>query len=237
MEFDNIPTTLLIVLLIRAFWIVVVFGFIQHILLKVIRHERLHDFVKFYNPLFRNVVWMLFAISVIFHLAKINPTVSLAVLGVILALGWQSIRDFVQGTIFRFQKGDILGQQLKVKNYSGVVSKMHNTKIELCAKNGEIMQIPYSRIISEVTTKPATTKHLKTGNVIVALPLESNVEESKNKLKEQLLNMPWVVSSKGVTIENLKPKNGKQQFKIAFSTLNTEYVERVRELLMVNGER
>ncbi len=231
MEFNNIPTTLLILLLVRAFWIVAFFGFIQHILLKVIRNERLHDFVKFYNPLLQNVAWVLFAMNVVFDFSKINPVVSLAVLGVMLALGWQSIRDFVQGTVFRFQKGDITGQRLKVKNYSGVVVKMHNTKIELRAKNGEIMQIPYSRIISEVTTKPAATKHLKTGNLVVALPVESNVEEAKSKLKEQLLNIPWVVSSKGVHIELLKPKNGKQQFKVVFSTLNAEYVERVRELL------
>lgn len=50
MDFNNIPTSLLILLLIRAFWIVAFFGFIQHILLKAIRNERLHDFVAFYTP-------------------------------------------------------------------------------------------------------------------------------------------------------------------------------------------
>ena len=228
MDFNNIPTGLLLLLLVRAFWIAAFFAFIQHVLLKIIKNEGLHDFIEYYNPLFRNIAWMLFSINVIYDLAKINPVVSLAVVGVLIALGWQSVRDFVQGTIFRFQRGDITGQRLRIKNFSGVVNKMHNTKIELNSENGEIIQIPYSQIISEVTTKPATTKHLKTGNIIIELSGESNLEKEKNKLKEQLLNLPWVVSSKGVAIENLPQKDGKQQLKITFSTLNAEYVERVR---------
>ena len=231
MNFNNIPTSLLLVLLIEAFWIAAFFAFIQHILLKAIRNERLHDFVKFYNPLLRNVVWILFSINVIYHLAKVNPVVSLAVLGVLLALGWQFIRDFMHGTIFRFQKGDITGQLLKVKKFSGLVNKMHSTKIELSTKDGEIIQIPYSRIISEVTTKPRATKHLKTGNLIINLPEGSNIEAAKNKIKEQLLNLPWVVSNKGIKIEKLEQKGGKIQLKVAFSALNVEYVERVREVL------
>lgn len=231
MTFENIPLSLLIVLLIRAFWIVTFFGFVQYVFLKAIRNERLHDVVEFYNPLVRNVTWILFTIHVIYHLAKINPIVSLAVLGTLLALGWQPARDFIQGTIFRFQKGDITGQLLKVKRYNGIINKMYNTKIELIGKDGEIVQIPYSRIISEVTTKPASAKQLKTGNVIIQLPLGSNVEETKNAIKEKLLNLPWIVSSKGVDIEKLEDKDGVQRLKVAFSTLNLAYVEQVRRLL------
>ena len=229
--FNNIPTSLLLVLLIKAFWIAISFAFVQHILLKAIRNERMHDFVKFYNPLLRNVVWILFSIHVLYQLTQVSPAVSLAVVGVLLALGWQSVRDLVQGTIFRFQKGDISGQRLHVKKYTGIVNKMHNTKIELNTKDGEIVQIPYSHIISAVTTKPTATKHLKTGVVFLDLPEGSQVEEAKNKLKEQLLNLPWIVSSKGVKIEKRVQENGTIQLKIAFSTLSVAYVERVRELL------
>ena len=229
MEFNNIPTGLLILLLIRASWIVLFFGFIQHVLLKFIRNERAHDLVEFYNPLFRNVAWVLFSINVVYNLAKINPVVSLGVLGVLLALGWTLIKNFVQGTIFRFQKGDIAGQGIKVKNYSGVVKKMHNTKIELSAENGEIVQIPYNRIIAEITSKPATTKYLKTGHLFIELPEGADVVEAKNKLKEKLLNLPWVVSNKGVKIERIEQDGGGAKLKITFSALNKEYVERVRQ--------
>ena len=201
MTFNNIPTSLIILLLIQAFWIAAFFGVIQHVIVKAIRNERWHDFIAFYNPLVRNIVWILFAISVIYNLANANPVVSLAVVGVVLALGWHAIRDFVQGTIFRFQKGDIKGQFLKVKDYSGIVNKMQDTKIELVTNNEEIIQIPYSRIISAVTTKPTATKHLKVGNILVDLPENTNVEAVKSKIKHQLLNMPWVVSNKGIKIE------------------------------------
>ena len=234
MDFNIIPTGLLLVLFIRAFWIVIFFGFIQHVLLKVIRKERWHDFIEFYNPLFRNIAWMLFAINVIYRFAKINPVVSLAVLGVLIALGWKSIRNFVQGTIFKFQKGDIVGQRLRVKRYSGVVKRMQNTKLELSTKNGEIIQIPYNKIISEVTIKPIATKYLKTGNIIVDLPKGADIEDSKKEYKRRLLNLPWVISHKGVKIEVLKYKKDRQQLKIAFSILHLEYVDRVRKAIEVS---
>jgi len=231
MDFNIIPTSLLLTLLIRAFWIVLFFGFIQHVLLKVIRKERIHDLIKFYNPLFRNLAWILFAVNAIYRLAKINPVVSLAVIGVLIALGWKSIRNFVQGTIFKFQKGDIVGQRLKLKNYSGVVKEMKHTKLELNTQNGEIIQIPYNKIISEVTIKPIATKYLKTGSIIIDLPEGSDVEQRKSEYKKRLFNSPWVISHKGIKIEHLKLKKGKQQLKIAFSVLHLEYVDRVRKAI------
>lgn len=234
MDFNIIPTSLLLALLIRAFWIVIFFGFIQHVLLKVVRKERLHDLIKFYNPLFRNVAWMLFAVYIIYRLAKINPVVSIAIVGVLIALGWKPIRNFVQGTIFKFQKGDIVGQRLKVKRYSGVVKRMDNTKLELSSKNGELIQIPYNKIVSEVTIKPVATKYLKTGRIIIDLPKGADLENSKNEYKRRLLNSPWVISHKGVKIEVSNHKKGKKQLKIAFSILNIAYVDRVRGAIEVS---
>jgi len=228
MTFSNIPTSLIIFLLIQAFWIVAFFAIIEHIIVKIIKNERWHDLVAFYTPLLKNITWLLFAIKVIYHLANVNPIVSLAVVGVVIALGWQSIRDFVQGTIFRLQKGDIRGQLLKVKNFSGVVSKMNITKIELVSNDDEIIQIPYSHIISAITAKPTATKHLTSSHILVNIPDTVSLETTKKNIKHQLLNMPWIVSSKGVKIERV---NDDHQLKIVFSTLNEEYVEKVKVLL------
>ena len=228
MTFNNIPTSLILYLLIQAFAIAAFFGVIQHVIVKAIRNERWHEFITFYNPVVRNIAWVLFAINLVYQMANVNPIVSLAVLGVVLALGWQSIRDFVQGTIFRFQKGNIKGQVLKVKAFKGVVNKMQNTKIELVTNNEEIIQIPYSRIITAITTKPTATKHLRVGHVFVDLPEGGDIEAIKATTQERLLNMPWVVSSKGVKIEK---KAGKQRLKIAFSTLDEACIDRVKKTI------
>jgi hypothetical protein len=228
MTFNNIPTSLILYLLIQALWIAAFFGVIQQVVVKAIRHERWHEFIAFYNPLVRNIAWILFAINIVYRLANVNPIVSLAVVGVVLALGWQSIRDFVQGTIFRLQKGNIKGQLLKVKSFKGVVNKMQNTKIELVTNNEEIIQIPYSRIITAITTKPTASKHLKVGHIFVDLPKDGDIEAIKSSTKERLLNMPWVVSSQGVKIEK---KAGSQRLKVAFSTLDEACIERVKKTI------
>lgn len=228
-NFNNIPISLLIVLLIQAVWIFAIFGLIQHIVLGLIRKEWLHDWVEFYNPLFRNIAWVLFTINAVYRLTEVNPIVSLVVIGIILALGWQSIRDFIQGTIFRFQKGNLIGQRLKVKSYDGIVSKMENTKIELITDNDEIIQIPYSKIISAVTSRPTATKHLIKGQIVINLSQDSTIEAAASKLKTQLLNMPWVITSKGIKVEKIE---GENQLKVAFSTLNEGFVERIREEIL-----
>jgi len=228
-NFTNIPISLLIVLFIQAVWIFLTFSLIQHIVVKMIRKEWLHDWVAFHNPLFRNIAWVLFTINAVYRLAEVNPIVSLVVVGVILALGWQSIRDFVQGTIFRFQRGNLKGQRLKVKSYDGIVNKMENTKIELITDNEEILQIPYSKIISAVTIKPTATKHLIKGQIIVDVEENSTIEAAESKLKTQLMNMPWVITSKGIKVEKIE---GENQLKVAFSTLNEGFVERVRRAVL-----
>ncbi len=227
-NFAIIPMSLIILLAIRAFWIFAFFGFIQHILLKIIRRERLHDFIKFYNPLLRNVAWILFFTNTIYRLAKINPVVSLLVVGVLLALGWGVIRNFVQGTIFRFLNGDMTGQRLKVRKYSGVVKKMDDIGLKLSTKNGEIIQIPYSHITSRVVTKPGSAKRLKTGSILIPIQDKGIVEEKKAELKKQLLDLPWVISGSPVKIERMETKKGKQQLKITFATISTEYIDVIR---------
>lgn len=227
--FNNIPISLLIILFIQAIWIFLTFSLIQHILLKAIRKEWLYDWVEFHNPLFRNIAWVLFTINAVYRLAEVNPVVSLVVVGVILALGWQSIRDFIQGTIFRFQRGNLKGQRLKVKSYNGIVNKMENTKIELITDNEEILQIPYSKIISAVTSKPTATKHLIKSQIFVNLDKNSTLEAAESKLKMQLMNMPEVITNKGLKIEKVE---GKNKFKVAFSTLNETYVERIKSKIL-----
>jgi len=73
MEFQNIPFKVVFLLLIQAFWIVSFYMVLQHVVIRMIKKERLHDWLAFYVPLIRNITWVLFFVKVVYTLGKYQP--------------------------------------------------------------------------------------------------------------------------------------------------------------------
>jgi hypothetical protein len=201
MEFQNISFNIVLLLLIQTVWIVAFFAVLQHIVIRMVKNNRWHDWLAFYTPLIRNVVWVLFVIKVIYTFGNYQPILTLFITGVTLALTWTIIRDFVQGTIFRFQKGDIVGQEVKLENYKGVVLKMGETKLSIELNNGEVVQFPYQKLFTEVLIKPITNKQIKVETFLENLPAKVSIEDLKKQLTIKALSSPWVVIKSGVSVE------------------------------------
>jgi len=96
--------------------------------------------MRLYAPLVINIIWIIFFLFSIYELALINPVISMFFSALIIIIAWNNVKDFVQGTIFKLQQGNIIGQRIKVDAYSGVVIKMRNATIDLQLENGQIHQ-------------------------------------------------------------------------------------------------
>jgi|GEM_PF-2878842 len=237
MEFGNIPFKLIILLLLQAFWIFIFFAFVQHLLVRLIKRERLQDWLSFYTPIIRNVVWIIFAVRIIYLLGKFQPLLVLAIAGIVIALLWSVLRDFVQGTLFRLQKGDIVGQQIKVENYKGKVIQMGETKLSIELKNGEIVQIPYHKLFTNVIIKPIANRDFKKQTIVVPFTSSAtSFNNIKRLLTKRLLAYPWVVIKNGVNVELFtEPETNEQKIKIAYAidtpTRGVEIQEEIKQLL------
>ena len=205
------------------FWIV-----LKHIIPRI-KNEQLQDNLQFYMPLIRNIIWVFYCIDVIYELTMVNQYVTLGLFGVGLALSWQFVRDFIQGIIFGLQKGNIIGQRIKVEDYSGIVVELSSTKLHLETDNGEIIQFPYNKVTSEVIAKPTVAKYLKSCSFTVTLSSKVDIDKAKQKLLRHLLNMPWVISSMQVKVEILEQESEKTDIKVVVYTSDEKYIPRIKQ--------
>ncbi len=217
MDFQNIPFRIIVLLLIQAFWIVSFFMVLQHVVIRMIKKERWHDWLTFYVPLIRNTVWILFIVRIIYTFGKYQPLLTLAITGVVLGLTWSILRDFVQGTVFRFQKGDIIGQQIQLDNFKGRIIKMGETKISIELKNGEIVQLPYSKLFTNVLIKPISNRQIKNQTLILPISNQVKIEEIKAVLTNKIIAYPWVVINNGVNVEFFNDEEHHRKVKLSFA--------------------
>ena len=228
-EFHDISFGMFFRLISAAFSIFIFFFITKRYLTPWIRNEQLKEDLCFYLPLVRNVVWILFFIDLVYEISLINLLLSLSIFGVIIALLWQLVRDFVQGIIFGFQKGDIVGQRLKIDNYSGIVSAQTTTKLHLEIENGEIIQFPYSKVNTHLVSKPTVARHLKSCSFSVVLSEKVNIDAAKEKLISHLLSMPWVISTMKIKVEVVDERNANIELKVIVYTSSEKYISRIKQ--------
>lgn len=217
MEFQNISFKIILILFIQAFWIVSAFMVLQHIVIRMIKNERLHDWLAFYVPLIRNIVWTLFVLRIIYVFGKHQPILTLFLVGIIIGLTWNIIRDFIQGTIFRLQKGDIVGQQIQLQDYKGSVLKMGETKMSIELKNGEIVQLPYSKLFTDVIVKPISNRQIKNQTLILPISRNTAIETIKSELTKKIVAYPWVVIKNGIVVEFFNDEQQERKVKLSYA--------------------
>ena len=225
----NIPISLFIQLFLTAVVLFLFFWIMIKYVVPRIKKEKIQNYLSYYLPLFRNTIWILFFMSFIYKLALYDPYASLFVFGSLLAFTWQFVRDFIQGVIFGFQKGNIIGQSIKIEDYSGIVTELQITKLHLELENGEILQYPYSKITGQKLIKPTTTDHLKSCNFTVSVSSKVDIDDAKHKLKSFLLNMPWVVSSRKIKLEVFEQQNQITDIKVVVFTSHEKYIPKIKQ--------
>ncbi len=200
-------------------------------LIRFIGNERRQTSLRMYVPLIINLIWIVFAIYSIYQLALINPVVSLFIVLLILVLTWNFVKDFVQGTLFKLQKGNLVGQRIKVEDFAGEVISMRNTKVELQLESGEIIQYPYSKLTTQVIGISTGVKYFKYFSVTLAVPYTRDIEKVKRQLGVHLLNIPWIVSTRAIKTEILPGISDETTVRINAYTLDEKFIPKIQKAL------
>lgn len=227
-EFNEISLNKLIALLIIAILIFIAHKLISRFGIKLIKNEHQQGLMRLYVPLLTNIVWIVFFLYLIYELALINLIISIFISGLILLFTWNNIKDFIQGTIFKLQKGNIIGQQIKVGSYSGEVIKMGHTQIDILLENGEIIQYPHSKLTNQVIGISANIKHFKHCSLNFSVPLTKEIEKLKKQITVHLLNIPWIVSTMNIKIEIVGQDSDKINLKIIAYTLDKRFIPKIQ---------
>lgn len=231
LQFNEIPYSKLAALLAIALIIVIAQRLFKRYVIRFIKNERKQSSMSLYAPLVINIIWIIFFLFSIYELALINPIISISFSALILFIAWNNVKDFVQGTIFKLQQGNIIGQRIKVDAYSGVVIKMRNTTIDLQLENGETVQYPYSKLSKQVIGISTTVKYFKYCSLNISAPYTEEIETLKSQIVTHLYNIPWIVSSMSIKTEFIVRDSETIDIKIGAYTLDEKFIPKIQQAL------
>jgi hypothetical protein len=217
-----------------AFKLVLILGVylvMWRFVLPFIKHQRWHDRILFYLPVVRNIALLLLIMEMIVVLGAESPFLVVAVIAAITVTLWGYVTNALLGTFFKLQRGDLKGQGIRLDDYAGKVIEMKNTKIEIETEKGEILQVPYSKIVNNVEIRPSAAKHLKSCTVLL------QVEEKGFKmLQKEVMNvvggLPYVVDSVLPKIEVVDQQKNAYSCKVVVYTNDDKFVPLIKARLL-----
>lgn len=208
-----------------------VYLIVWRFVLPFVRNQRWHDRIWFYLPVARNISLLLLVIEVVIVLGQKAPLVVLGVLAVFITTLWGYVSNTLLGTFFKLQRGELKGQGIRLGEYSGKVIAMKNTKMEIETEKGEILQVPYSKIVNNIEIKPSAAKHLKSCTVLLEIE-----EKGFKKLQKEVLNMvgslPYVVDSVLPKIEVVDQQRDAYSCKVVVYTNDDKFVPLIKAKLL-----
>ncbi|MFT6783774.1 MAG: hypothetical protein ACJA1A_003715 [Saprospiraceae bacterium] len=224
-------TKIFIAIASQVFLVLLGFWVVNKIILPFVKNEKWHDRLSFYAPVLRNILFGLIILQTVVIIGSKYPLVSIGLLAGMIAMTWGFSKEVVQGTIFKLQRGNIVGQRIKLKEYSGKVVNMNDTKLELESEQGEVIQIPYSDIANSVEVKPSSARYLKSCSVKFQLNNENHITFQK-KVLDRIGSIPYVITSIQPKFEVIQTEGNQTELKVVVYTNSEEYIPTIRKQLM-----
>ncbi len=229
LHFNQISYNKFVGLIMLAVFIFVLHRAINFLISKYVKKETQENLLSIIVPVAINFVWIFFFLYSIYLLAIINPLVTIFISGLLLLATWNYVKDFVHGTMFKVQKGNVIGQLIKVADVSGEVVKMKNTRIHLQLESGEIVEYPYSKLSDSILAIRSNIEDYKKCTLRITAPLNKEIEGIKKKLRFHLFNIPWIVSNREIKIDVVGQDGKSLDIKISAYTLDEKFIPKIQQ--------
>ncbi|OIP82125.1 MAG: hypothetical protein AUK44_08520 [Porphyromonadaceae bacterium CG2_30_38_12] len=148
-------------------------------------------------------------------------------------LGWYFVRDFVVGTILKFENAFEVGQQIRTVQGSGIIKKLGYRSMQLMNAEGELEHIPYTLIAHQKISKPAETNHWVEHTLNLKIDSSLTPEKLQNELRIRLLEMPWVLSDQSLKITTTRCENDLYNVQIRLHLLSDEMIIKTQNNMQV----
>jgi len=228
---DVINSTILLMLEIalEVVSIYLLFWIILEYLLRLVKNDGLYYLLSFYIPQIRNVVWVFYISYLFLLLIDFQLIFGSIVLICFLILKWKYLKSFFYGIFFKIQKGNVVGQYIKLKDKRGMIHDLKNSRMDLELSNGDILQYPYHLLINEPISLPVLGK-LNKISILIDVETEDKSAYLLNFKKQILLN-PYVVSPNKVRLDFIEDKKGKEKLKGVVYTCEEIYISRITDYI------
>ncbi len=188
----------LLIFILTGLLLLLLFRLLNRIAKTLIRKRQMQAGMLRTLPVLELVAWIGFSfwgVLIIFgqHLYYDLIVVLMAIL-VIFGLAWFVFRDFLAGALLKSEKALQPGQVIKTPLVEGKIKKMGFRSMELVNDAGETVNVPYSRLSNQLFVIPPDNENSLPHQLEIPLSPAQASEHIKEKVYQQLMSMPWVIS-------------------------------------------
>lgn len=142
------------------------------------------------------MAWLIWSVSKLYNEYKISALLTIGVITIVLVIPmWYLLRDFLYGIVLKLQGRVDKGTAIETGNLKGVVLKSGYLNFTMKTRDGNIADIPYSKVMLKVMQRQDTNVNLQLRQLSMDLPVEIGEDELREKLFTALRNAPWVAAS------------------------------------------
>jgi len=203
-EFSNIALYTFLLLTIGLFFL---FRVLNWILPLLIFRKGKRKYAWRYIAIVELFVWTGFLIWSVNYLAGNNQLYAIGLFVILFVFtfwaAWIGLKDFIAGAIFKTNRNLNLNDTIKIGDYSGKITKFTSNKLVLETESGEIIYLPYGNLIAKEIIKSHPAETILNYTFRLEIPKEANIQQSTDKIYNDIINLPWSSLKKDPLIKPL----------------------------------
>ena len=213
--------------------LIVPIGVMIYFLLKILKvnisNSRFNRKYKNYFLLFEIIVWLLFgwwSFKVIYGNTDYYSILIVAILFIVLFwIGWFLAKDFIAGTVLKLSDNYQEGQFFRLNDIEGHIAQINYLHLNIRQENGEIIKIPFSKILGSVHHKSFLDDKTKQYKFEIIIDKQETLDETRGKIRKNILLSAGVNIKKEPLISLKSSSEKKWNFDITYFILDEQYCE------------
>jgi small-conductance mechanosensitive channel len=195
------------------------------------------EFFNKYLPVAELIVWIIFLLWSIQYLGSRGQLISLVPFLVfiilILYLSWYSLKDITTGVIFKTGKTHHINDHISVAGITGKITAMGMRNLEIEDYSGQIVTIPYSKIVGNIMLKSYPSQSLLSHNFRMKITVDENTDifSTVENIRTSILTLPWSSQKKEPKIIFEKESKGFFMLSITIFSLEESYFKKTEKIL------
>lgn len=191
------------------------------------------QYLGYILPVAEFAFWLGYFIWAVRTLYAAYNTLALIIIGVLLVLivapVWFLFRDFIYGLILKLQRKIETGIAIEIEDIHGTVINTGLLSFEIKSGGGNIESIPYNKIIGKVIVRHGTNTSLNSHLIRLCVDSSNDIRQLLPKLKNTLINAPWMVGSEIPIIKKVEKENNEYLIDVVVYTVDEDHVEKIKD--------
>jgi len=213
---------------------------LRFIIPYIAKHRKAREWIHQYFSLFELFIWVVFTLWFLPYLMHRNLYAGYSLAFILMAIFiWVSLyglRNLIAGFIFRSNNGLKIGEHIQIGEYKGSIVKMAYRSIILDSANGDLISLPYSKIVNQALIKISSTELRHSHSFNLETAKAKNIQKLTNEIISKALMHPRYSLTESPKVELVQELDDKMLFSVKIFAIENKYLSIIEEYLKLEFE-